>query len=92
MFVGCLRWYRSEFEHLISGTLRRKDLLQRRDINDFCKTCVRQLIYRKCSKGKIHVSWERSLFGNLNAETWPVHCNSYDTKYKKYVLIYLFKC
>jgi len=39
------------FKHLISGALREK----KKDVDDFCKGSVRQLIYRKYAKDKIHI-------------------------------------
>jgi hypothetical protein len=36
-----------------------------------------------------NVSWDKSLFENLNADIWLAQCNSYDTKHKKDMLLYL---
>jgi hypothetical protein len=55
VYAGHLRRYR--FVFIISGTLRKRirSVKKKRDV-DFCKeNFIRQLIYRKYSKGRIEV-------------------------------------
>jgi len=51
--VDHLKRYRFVFKHLISGALRKKRSVKKRDVDDLCKTNIsRSMEY---SKGRIHV-------------------------------------
>jgi hypothetical protein len=57
MYVVCIRRYRFMFKHLIPGTPRNggRSAKKKRDVDDFYKANVRQLICGKCSRGsRIH--------------------------------------
>jgi hypothetical protein len=55
MYVGHLKRDRFVFKHLISGSpgRKRRSVKKKRDVDDFWKVNVRQVIYRKYAKGRI---------------------------------------
>jgi hypothetical protein len=53
VYFGCLRKYRFVFKHLPLGTLgKERSIKKKRNVDDFCRGNVRQLIYREYSKSK----------------------------------------